>query len=634
MNKRIDFNDKIDTVTGSEKNIVSENIKSPMINRDIERQCLNIVKHVQDVSCGNSQIILLGLYFKIDNNGKIWLVACNKLRLREKESLVSMEIFASNQNTDLAGQEVYQRECSPNFRIVKSKRLEDLEYQREMDKFEINKGSLGCKPQANLKFCINCRKETEKFYDIKLKFLISNNTNPDPKTLEHELTIIEKLWGIRYSNKNIELLKNKWFKDLESKVCMNCYYQLTTAKVIGTANMSILERKNELKKKVLQERYYNHQIEKVVKIIQKKKHNKKTSRTAKDQRRDQSQEKNCCASDQKNETEMESPINRNTNTNREKVQLKSVSEILRNNSDFSAKDSDAVLEKDKSFEQREKTQTKIQNNFLDYKHIKNERLITEPSNYSARNCTAPNRYTEISSGHKRVCTGKYIMASRPNLSKKNLVLRNMIQQPKPKDHLFEKLELSCRDSATHRKTLTGGYTAINTLHSENDYIKNDFYETSYNRLKSCKSGKRSIKFGRLLTATNIYKSIGTNDVETMLNNNAFNKTSREKINNYGDAVSNYKLMSQRDFNKNEKNYSFGDKNAASIQTLQRLADYNQVSIPIENTKSKGFFLNYSSSTSQITQEQFNKKHKVSHVKYESLRDTLNLMKNVLQKENM
>jgi hypothetical protein len=67
---------------------------------------VNIVKHIQEVSGGNIQIIRMVLYFKIDEENRIWLLFCTGIKVRDKFSSVPSD-------------EVQQiRLDSPVFRVV------------------------------------------------------------------------------------------------------------------------------------------------------------------------------------------------------------------------------------------------------------------------------------------------------------------------------------------------------------------------------------------------------------------------------------------------------------------------------------------------------------------------------------
>lgn len=53
-NTKIDLLDRVSTFDGPEHNQFTEGIKSPVALLDLEKICLNIVKHVQEVSSGTT----------------------------------------------------------------------------------------------------------------------------------------------------------------------------------------------------------------------------------------------------------------------------------------------------------------------------------------------------------------------------------------------------------------------------------------------------------------------------------------------------------------------------------------------------------------------------------------------------
>ncbi len=61
--------------------IVLDSIVSPTLQKDIEHICLNIIKHIQEVSGGNIQISKMILYMKMDNNNRLQLLFCTDLRV-------------------------------------------------------------------------------------------------------------------------------------------------------------------------------------------------------------------------------------------------------------------------------------------------------------------------------------------------------------------------------------------------------------------------------------------------------------------------------------------------------------------------------------------------------------------------
>jgi hypothetical protein len=103
--------------------------------------------------------------------------------------------------------------------------------------------------------------------EIKLKYLISGDAKPDNKVLQAELSLIERLWGVRYDSKDINLLKNPFWKDLVTNVCSQCYFDATELQVIDANEKIASTNKLELREKLLAEYKYNTTISKVISEI-------------------------------------------------------------------------------------------------------------------------------------------------------------------------------------------------------------------------------------------------------------------------------------------------------------------------------------------------------------------------------
>lgn len=78
------MNDRLITFEGKENLTNSDSIASPILANDLEYSCLNIVKHIQEVTGGNLQISRMTLYFKLDNQNRLWLLYSTGITVREK----------------------------------------------------------------------------------------------------------------------------------------------------------------------------------------------------------------------------------------------------------------------------------------------------------------------------------------------------------------------------------------------------------------------------------------------------------------------------------------------------------------------------------------------------------------------
>jgi hypothetical protein len=78
------LHDRLSTFEGPEYLAIQDSILSPILSADLEQVCINIVKHIQDISGGNIQISRMVLYFKLDGNNQLWLLFCTSLKIRER----------------------------------------------------------------------------------------------------------------------------------------------------------------------------------------------------------------------------------------------------------------------------------------------------------------------------------------------------------------------------------------------------------------------------------------------------------------------------------------------------------------------------------------------------------------------
>ena len=83
--KKVKLEDRITTFEGREQAVVTQSIHSTMIANDVEHTMLNVIRHIQDISEGNTVVKKLHIYFKLDKQGKLWLLHCSKVEVRDSE---------------------------------------------------------------------------------------------------------------------------------------------------------------------------------------------------------------------------------------------------------------------------------------------------------------------------------------------------------------------------------------------------------------------------------------------------------------------------------------------------------------------------------------------------------------------
>lgn len=187
-------------------NIESTPLVSPSFTNDIEKICLNIVKHIQDVSQGNSQIYQMDLFFKMDDNNKLWLLFSTGIRIKKG---------APNQVRELT-----ERAKTPDFRAFKSPDIDDFE--EIMEKIKINQGTLKIKNKVESgKYCSKCFKEENSLYALEMKYLLKwkNFDVKDPELQQ----LLENLWGKEVVGRFDVLKKDKNFLEIKSGFCLKCF---------------------------------------------------------------------------------------------------------------------------------------------------------------------------------------------------------------------------------------------------------------------------------------------------------------------------------------------------------------------------------------------------------------------------
>ncbi|EGR30206.1 hypothetical protein IMG5_137950 [Ichthyophthirius multifiliis] len=110
-NTKVPMNERLCTFEGPEYLAIQDSITSPILSADLEQICVNIVKHIQDISGGNIQISRMVLYFKLDDKNRLWLLFCTGLKVRER----FQEYKELNTNT-----QQIPRMLSPIFKLQKT----------------------------------------------------------------------------------------------------------------------------------------------------------------------------------------------------------------------------------------------------------------------------------------------------------------------------------------------------------------------------------------------------------------------------------------------------------------------------------------------------------------------------------
>lgn len=193
-------------------NIESTPLVSPAVTKDIESICLNIVRHIQDVSNGNTQIFQMDLFFKLDNENRIWLLFSTGIKVKKgmNDKVKHMSV----------------RTKSPKFRAIRSPDCDDQE--EILDSLRLNYGFMrqdkqkdSIKSRTQTNFCSRCLKEENDLYTLGMKHLLKwKDGDVEDKELNE---ILVRLWGDKLDKKIGILKSDKTWLELESNYCLNCF---------------------------------------------------------------------------------------------------------------------------------------------------------------------------------------------------------------------------------------------------------------------------------------------------------------------------------------------------------------------------------------------------------------------------
>ncbi|CAD8090679.1 unnamed protein product [Paramecium sonneborni] len=234
-NNKIPIEDRLVTFEGPEHLSTTDSIASPILSSDIEQICLNIVKHIQDVSGGNIQISRMVLFFKIDEKNRLWLLFSSGVKVRQK--FINEETVS-----DFPKQK--ERIQSPIMILQTQLKI------GQTSKFSVD--TQGYVKQTGSS-CNNCSIQGEMYeltvqqyiasYDQGIfdeeTFIIRQKVakNPVKKSDNEEDYYVEgslnipglllKIWGKMDIEKYKNLRNNMSFMSLKLQLCLDCYLKFT-----------------------------------------------------------------------------------------------------------------------------------------------------------------------------------------------------------------------------------------------------------------------------------------------------------------------------------------------------------------------------------------------------------------------
>lgn len=81
--KNAQLQEQLSTFEGSQHLVDIQSVASTIAKRSIEQICTNIADHVVDVSGGNIKVTWMTLYLKVGKNGKMWVLFCSRIKVRD-----------------------------------------------------------------------------------------------------------------------------------------------------------------------------------------------------------------------------------------------------------------------------------------------------------------------------------------------------------------------------------------------------------------------------------------------------------------------------------------------------------------------------------------------------------------------
>jgi len=197
--------DKFVTLEGPDKYVDTLPPSSKYLISDLEKSCFNIAKHVQEVSCGNSIVRSLTLYFKLDKEEKLWLLFCSNVGLSKKKQIKEINSRLNFTPTFLFKLNIYPIEedladLARRMKVAKGKQL-----------FDNNKP----------KICFHCFSQEVKLLKIEFRALFAlSKRNPDEPIVKK---IYEHFCG-KDNEERIKILQqDSNLANSKINLCIDCF---------------------------------------------------------------------------------------------------------------------------------------------------------------------------------------------------------------------------------------------------------------------------------------------------------------------------------------------------------------------------------------------------------------------------
>lgn len=190
---------------------MEDGVTCPMLQVDLERLCINIVKHIQLVTAGNVEVRQMELIFKVGSDSRVWLLYCNSMKTS-------------------GGDNLSKAQSGLRISVLQARKPPSITSKQQIETdLTIKHDSLRIKEQINKTHCNICLQKSEYLCQISLKTLIPRkSTFDDPRITK----MLIRLWDLPIS----EIIQNKMSNDswlsLKVSICGVCFVQKTSKKKI------------------------------------------------------------------------------------------------------------------------------------------------------------------------------------------------------------------------------------------------------------------------------------------------------------------------------------------------------------------------------------------------------------------
>lgn len=220
---KVGLYEKLVTYEGMEHNSVFEPVAASWIINELQQICVNISSHITAVTGGNVTVTRMVLFFKHDENDKLWFLYCSALKI--------MDLNESEYEKPLEWEEL------------------EVNLPKYVFQEKIPLNIKGAEVKKNRKLCAGCNYliRDSMMYDISLgivvKFFVINKNLPEQGESLRDANkeqgvgidkrnnlvpkVIKRLNKTITNEKYFEMIKDPAWDHMQIKVCQDCFLHFT-----------------------------------------------------------------------------------------------------------------------------------------------------------------------------------------------------------------------------------------------------------------------------------------------------------------------------------------------------------------------------------------------------------------------